>query len=102
MSHFGLNQAQTAALFGMRQTIVSRWLTGVAEMPQSTAMAFQAALGVRWQWLLNGEGSMLLDEVVAHLPVDLKELADIWPRLSVEDRQYVLGVAEGRAAKKGK
>jgi len=33
------------------------------------------------------------------LPDDLKELAALWPALSNEDRQYVLGVAEGRAAK---
>lgn len=102
MSHFGLNQTKIGDLLGYKHTIVSLWLSGKKEMPQSTAMAIGAALGIRWQWLLNGEGSMLLDQVNAHLPADLKELADLWPQLSEADRQYVLGVAEGRAAKKAR
>lgn len=99
MAHFNLNQAGVAEIVGMRHTIVSRWLSGETQMPQSTAMAFQAALGVRWQWLLNGEGEMLLSKA-EHLPDGLKELADLWPKLSEGDRQYILGAAEGRVAAK--
>lgn len=99
MGTFGLTQVQMGNLIGIRHAAVSHWLTGRSEMPQSTAMAYQSALGIRWQWLLHGEGAMLLEAVTQHFPDDLKELAELWPRLSVEDRQYVLGVAEGRAAK---
>lgn len=66
-------------------------------MPQTTAMAIELALGVRWQWLLTGEGEIMSDRPA--LPDDLKELAELWPRLSDADRQYVLGLAEGRAAR---
>lgn len=100
LSHFGLTQKKMADMVGMSQSNVHAWLNGGA-MPQATAMAFQAALGVRWQWLLNGEGEMLLTKA-DHLPDDLKELADLWPKLSEGDRQYILGAAEGRVAAKGK
>lgn len=35
-------------------------------------MAFQAALGVRWQWLLNGEGEMLLDDMGKLSPQEVR------------------------------
>ena len=98
MEAFGLGQAALAEKIGATQASLSMYAGGHRNMPQSTAMAFQAALGVRWQWLLNGEGEMLLSKA-DHLPDDLKELADLWPRLSEGDRQYVLGLAEGRVAK---
>lgn len=101
LSTFNMTQGQLAACVGLRQTAVSRYITGETEIPQSTAMAFQAALGVRWQWTLKGEGEMRLSKA-EYLPDDLKELADLWPRLSEGDRQYVLGLAEGRVAAKGK
>lgn len=62
LRHFNLTQAELAAKIGGRQSTVGNWLSGAAEMPQSTAMAIQFAIGVRWQWLLNGEGEMLAEE----------------------------------------
>jgi len=44
---FRMTQSQLAAVIGIRQTAVSKYVNGDADMPQSTAMAFQAALGVR-------------------------------------------------------
>ena len=64
-------------------------------MSQQSAMAFQVALGIRWQWLLHGEGSMLLDSVTSYMPEDLKQIAELWPQLTEKQRQYVLGVAQG-------
>ena len=99
MLEFGLTQRELAERIGVTQSQVSSWISGRSEMPQSTAMAIGLALGIRWQWLLTSEGEMLRGEVTAHFPDDLKELAEIWPRLSHDDRQYILGVAEGRLAK---
>lgn len=62
LGRFGITQTQFAAAVGMKHTAVINWLNG-APMPRATAMAFQAALGVRWQWLLHGEGQMLLDDM---------------------------------------
>lgn len=95
LAHFGLKQAELAEKIGATRTSLALYAGGQRNMPQSTAMAFQAALGIRWQWLLNGEGDMLLSEVVAHMPEDLKELAGLWPRLTERQRQYVLGVVQG-------
>lgn len=60
MEHFALPQRGLAALIGVNPSQVSFWLNDKSSMPQSTAMAFQAALGIRWQWLLHGEGEMLM------------------------------------------
>jgi transcriptional regulator with XRE-family HTH domain len=95
MAHFGLKQASLAATIGLAQSAISMYASGQREMSQQVAMAFQAALGIRWQWLLYGEGSMLLDSVTAHMPEDLKQIADLWPRLTEKQRQYVLGVVQG-------
>jgi transcriptional regulator with XRE-family HTH domain len=97
-----MTQAQLADLIGANRAVVSFWLSGKSAMPQSTAMAIGAALGIRWQWLLHGEGDMLMDEVTAHMPDDLKELAALWPRLTERERQYMLGVAQGMLAAKAR
>ncbi|GAB4422233.1 MAG: hypothetical protein OHK0011_00870 [Turneriella sp.] len=102
MEAFNLNQVQLGETIGIKHAAISHWISGRTEMPRSTAMAFQAALGIRWQWLLNGEGDMLLSEVVAHMPEDLKELAGLWPQLTERQRQYVLGVVQGILAAGGK
>lgn len=62
-THFQLTMQKLASVIGVSQAQISQWETGKNTMPQATAMAFQAALGVRWQWLLHGEGQMLLDDM---------------------------------------
>lgn len=85
----------------MNNSQVSSWMSGRSKMPQATAMAFQAALGVRWEWLLHGKGKMLL-ETPEHLPDGVGHIIKLWPHLSESDRQYVLGVVEGLHAKNKK
>lgn len=102
LEHFQITQTQLAEKIGANRAVVSFWLSGKSGMPQSTAMAIGSALGIRWQWLLNGEGDMLLGEVIAHMPEDLKELAGLWPRLTERQRQYVLGVVQGILAAEDK
>jgi transcriptional regulator with XRE-family HTH domain len=99
LAHFGLTKKGLADLIGLSHSNVHAWLNG-GNMPRSTAMAFQAALGVRWQWLLTGEGDMMVD--TPPMPEDLKELAALWPRLTERERQYVLGVAQGMLAAKAR
>lgn len=95
LTHAGINQAKISEILGVSPGQISRWINGVDSMPQPTAMAIGAALGIRWQWLLHGEGAMLLDSVTAHMPEDLKKIADLWPQLTEKQRQYVLGVVRG-------
>lgn len=61
LDNFGLSQNAFARALGISQSNVHAWLHG-GNMPQTTAMAIQFAIGVRWQWLLNGEGEMLAEE----------------------------------------
>ena len=97
LKHFGITQTKFAESLGMKHTAVINWQSGKTQLPQSTKLAIQAVYGVRWQWWNDG-GEMRLSKA-DHLPDDLKELADLWPRLSEGDRQYILGAAEGRVAK---
>jgi len=71
-------------------------------MPQSTAMAFQAALGVRWQWLLNGEGEMLLDDMGKLSPQEVR-LVELFRQGDMQARDEILQQAEfqlGRAMRR--
>lgn len=65
-------------------------------MPQSTAMAFQAAYGVRWQWLLNGEGEMLLT-ARPNLSDQEKELLDAFNRMGTQSKEHLVIYAQGMA-----
>lgn len=71
-------------------------------MPQTTAMAFQAALGVRWQWLLHGEGEMLLDDMGKLSPQEVR-LVELFRQGDMHAREEILNQAEfqvGRAMRR--
>ncbi len=71
-------------------------------MPQTTAMAFQAALGVRWQWLLHGEGEMLLDDMGKLSPQEVR-LVELFRQGDMHAREEILNQAEfqvGRAIRR--
>jgi hypothetical protein len=69
-----------------------------AAMPQATAMAFTAALGVRWQWLLNGEGAMLLDDT-GKLTADELRLIQIFRDCDMEARDAITEQADFQRGK---
>lgn len=98
MQFFSLNQADFGAAIGGKQSTVSNWLGGLAQMPHSTKLAYQAVLGIRWQWW-EEDGEMLLKKI-EHAPEDLQAMIDLWPRLSESDRLRVLGYAEGMLAER--
>lgn len=97
IEHFGLSQRGLAGAIGVNPSQVSFWLSGESSMPQSTAMAFEAAFGVRWQWLLNGEGEMLLAKS-GHLTDDQKTMVDLMSALTPDQRMRLIGMAEGMIA----
>src|SRR5689334_7461686 len=104
ISAFGLTQAALGKLLGLSQSNVSAWISG-GGMPQSTAMAFQAALGVRWQWLLNGEGEMFLADR-PKLSDQERDLLDALQRLPNKRSEFIVGlvksaVLEEALSKKG-
>jgi transcriptional regulator with XRE-family HTH domain len=103
LSHFGLTQSQAGELLGFRHSIISNWLAGKNEMPQSTAMAFQAALGVRWEWLLHGTGKMLLDDMGKLSPEEVR-LLTVFRHSDLEAREEIISQAEfqlGRSKRRG-
>jgi len=83
--------------------VVIKWLAGETAMPQSTAMAFQAALGVRWEWLLHGTGKMLLDDMGKLTPEEVR-LLNIYRHSDLEAREEIISQAEfqlGRSKRRG-
>lgn len=105
LNHFGLTQSKLGGLIGFRHSIISLWLRGKNKMPQAAAMAIQAALGVRWQWTLYGDGEMLLDDmgVLSAEEVWLLTLyrqCDMTARQEIIDQtEYQVGKSERRADK---
>ncbi len=57
----GLSQRQMAARLGVTKSAVSLWETKVREVPTSAIRLITHILGVSENWLLTGEGEMLLD-----------------------------------------
>ena len=70
-------------------------------MPQSTAMAFQAALGVRWQWLLTGEGAMLLKDR-PKLSDQEAELLDAFNKLPQNRKEFIVGFTQAAVLEEAK
>jgi len=102
LERFSVTQAAFGGLIGMKHSIVSSWLAGKKSMPQSTAMAIQAALGVRWQWLLNGEGEMLLEDL-GQLSPEETELIKTYRKCDQDARKEILDQATfnlGRATRR--
>ena len=96
LSHFAVTQSKLAEIIGVSHPQVSHWLSGKNTMPQSTAMAIQAALGVRWQWLLNGDGEMTLSER-PHLTDQERDLLDAFHRLPDKRREFIVGFTQAAA-----
>ncbi len=92
LKHFGLTQAELAETIGGRQSTVGNWLSG-ADVPQSTAMALQLAIGVRWQWLLNGEGEMLAEDT-GSLSDEERVLIRNYRKCDPEGRREILEQAQ--------
>lgn len=87
----------------MHNSQVSSWVNGRYAMPRATAMAFQAALGVRWQWLLHGEGQMFLDDM-GKLSADEVRLIKVYRLSDIAARKEILDQAEfqlGRSKRRG-
>ena len=82
-----------AEIIGVSHPQVSHWLSGKNTMPQSTAMAVQAILGVRWQWLINGEGEMLLKDR-PKLSDQEAELLDAFQQLPDKRREFIVGLVQ--------
>ena len=106
LDFFSMTQAELGATIGMHNSQISSWIKGRSAMPQHTAMAFQAALGVRWQWLLLGEEPMMMQitgpssEIEVRL-LSLFRMMDITAQRDLLDQaEFQLGRSERRGDKK--
>lgn len=101
-SHYQLSMRALADTIGVSQAQVSMWESGKNAIPRPTALAFQAALGIRWEWLLNGEGEMLLDDMGKLSPQEVR-LVELFRQGDMQARDEILEQAEfqiGRAIRR--
>jgi hypothetical protein len=81
-------------------------MSGKNAMAQQSAMAFQTALGIRWQWLLTGHGEMLLPDLGKLSEEEVRLLSafrqsDIEARAAIlEQAEFQLGRADRRRERK--
>lgn len=62
-SDLGLTTRAMAADLGIGASVISDWENGRAPVRQPNAMAIQLLYGIRWQWLMTGEGEMWVGSV---------------------------------------
>lgn len=93
MEELRLTQSGLANSIGLNQNAVSNWLNGKSTMPENTARAIEQAHRVRWQWLLNGEGAMLLDDM-GNLSENEVRLLKVFRQCDAEARADILDQAE--------
>ncbi len=101
MKHKGFTQQTLADKIGLARSALSLYAGGHREMSQQVAMAFQAALGIRWQWLLHGEGDMMLPPTV-DLPQDEADALKLYRTLDKSRREELLHFGEYLTMRKGR
>ena len=67
---FGISQRQLAKRIGVTSQLVSMMETGKSQISHLTAKAIESEFGVNHEWLITGEGEMMIKRPNAsHLPV---------------------------------
>lgn len=84
-----LSQKDLANAIGVSEGQISRWLSDTNTLPRVTAMGFQAALGVRWEWLMLGQEPTMLPKAES-LSVDERKLLAIFNMAPIEYRDHII------------
>lgn len=75
MEELGLSGKDVADALGVSGAIVSEWRSGKSPFRRFHALAFQSLFGVRWEWLMTGEGSMRMPTASAsRFPADTLDI----------------------------
>lgn len=87
-------QAQAALLAGVKQPSVSDWnkLGGYPEMANAVQLATK--LGYCVEWILTGRGPRRVPDASISSDPFFQQLVDVWPKLAVDSRREVLGMAK--------
>ena len=76
---FGISQRELAKRVGVTSQLISMMETGRTQLSHLTAKAIEAEFGVNHEWLMNGEGEMLLRRnVPSKTPVVSNELMAVF------------------------
>jgi transcriptional regulator with XRE-family HTH domain len=87
--HLGLSQSKFAEGLALKQGIISMWETGTAPVSEQNIKMITLIFHVSERWLRTGEGEMFIDKAQQ----DIKELLDIFNRLSPPSRKMILDLA---------
>jgi transcriptional regulator with XRE-family HTH domain len=83
-----LNQTEFAKKLGITYSTISKIETG-SQLTDQNVKTICLTFGVSEQWLRTGEGEMFVDKSQQ----DIKELLDIFSRLSPASRKMILDLA---------
>ena len=93
-NYVGLSQKEAAAIFGMNQSNIVRIEKGVVFPNMSVCHYFKTRYNIDTNWLISGEGEMLIPEEVGNHGVDYAEFSE-----EMEDILFYLNnVPEARLA----
>jgi transcriptional regulator with XRE-family HTH domain len=84
-----LNQTEFAKRLGITFSAISLMELGKTNITDQNVKLLCLTFGVSEQWLRTGEGEMFLDKAQQ----DVKELLDIYSRLSLSSRKMILDLA---------
>jgi transcriptional regulator with XRE-family HTH domain len=85
----GLTQSQFAEKIGLKFSAISMIELGKALLTEANIRLICLTFGVNEQWLRTGEGEIFVDNAQQ----DIKELLDIFDRLSPASRKMILDLA---------
>jgi transcriptional regulator with XRE-family HTH domain len=83
-----LNQTEFAEKLGITYSTISKIETG-SQLTDQNIRTICLTFGVSEQWLRTGEGDMFIDKTQQNI----KELLDIFSRLSPASRKMILGLS---------
>ena len=64
---FGISQRQLAKRIGVTSQLVSMMETGKSQISHLTAKAIESEFGVNHEWLITGEGEMMIKRLHTYL-----------------------------------
>jgi len=90
--HYGLNMKDWGAIIRGSQSQISLWESGKNSIPYAVAAAYEAKKGVRADWLIDGQGEMLLREKTV-LSDNEAIMLDLLGQLPDAEQKYLIGAA---------
>lgn len=89
----GISQGDAAKSVFVTPGQISKWVLNQNAITPNAALAFEARLGIRSDWVLKGDGAMLLDDM-GQLTEEERYLLTLYRKADSEARQEIIMQSE--------